>query len=292
MKQVLLWTNCQGGTISYMLSKYHSDKFELKHYLNYEYIRENKTLPEEFKNADIFIYQNYNSDKHGKDYDLDHIINNVLKPECKKICIPFLYFEAMFSYDMRQSKNNFKTISSNAPFGKFFFGINFIDDKLTDIDTKNYTEEDKEALIESIYQDFISEKAISEEKIKHYYDRSFEYLKNKILSSDVPDIFEYIETNFKNIRLWHNRNHPTGILLIELVKEVFKILDLDYTDNEEDINVLNKSINDWVMPIPLCVKKYYGMEFSDECSSWTDSSIIDTKSFIKSYVKAMFFDFL
>ena len=289
MKNVLVWTNCQGGVIMGMLKKYHSDKYTINYFVNYEYIRENKTLPAEFKDADIFIYQKYYPDKHGKDYDLDYIINNTLKSDCKTICIPFLYFEGMFSYDMAPPINNFKTETSSLPFGKFFYGIDFVDNKLIDIDIKNYNDTEKENLIESIYQDFISDQAISEEKIKYYYDRSFEYLEHKILNSDIPCLFEYIKENFTKTRLWHNRMHPSWILMNELVKGVFKLMQLELIENEEDLIILD-SLKDWVMPIPPCVKKYYNMKFDDSCSVQWDKHIVDTRSFISQYINVIHFD--
>ena len=292
MKNVLLWTNCQGGAIIGMLNKYHSDKYTTKHFLNYEYIREHKTLPEEFKDADIFIYQNYNSDKHVKDYDLDHIINNVLKPECKTICIPFLYFEAMFPYNTRQqSSNNFRTVSPESPFGRCFFGIGLIDDIMSGLDIKNFSDNDKETLIESICQDLVSENKVTEDEMKKYHDRSFEYLENKIMSGDLPFLLDYIKTNFTKTRLWHNPNHPSGELMKELVRGVFGILELDFNYDNDDLSAFN-GLKDWEMPILPCVKKYYNLTFDDSCLSIYDPSIVDKKTFIRQYVKWMYFDFI
>ena len=43
MKQtIVVWANCQGSSITQMLNKYHKDKFDIKHFLNYEYIRNSK----------------------------------------------------------------------------------------------------------------------------------------------------------------------------------------------------------------------------------------------------------
>lgn len=281
----------KGANIIHMLNKYHSDKFKIKCFINYEYIRENKTLPEEFKDADIFIYQNYNSDKHVKDYDLDNIIKNVLKPDCKTICIPFLFGEALFSYDMRHSPNNFKTISDEKPFGYFAYGFDIIDDKMIGLDIKNYTDSDKEKLIEDIYEYCMSENAITDEQMKYYYDRSFSYLESKIMSGDLPFLLDYIKENFTKNRLWYNRNHPTGELMKELVRGVFELMGLIFQCDDADFIVLD-NLKDWEMPILPCVKKYYNMTFDDTCSSIWNPSILDKKSFIREYIKLMYFDFI
>lgn len=291
MKKVLLWTNCQGGAISYMLNKYYSDKYEIKSFLNYEYIRENKTLPEDFIDADVFIYQNYNSDKHVKDYDLDNIIKNVLKPYCKTICIPFLFCDSLFSYEMRHSPNNYKTISDEKPFGYFAYGCSLIDDKMIGIDIKNYTDSDKEKLIEDIYEYCMSENAITDEQLKCYYDRSFSYLESKIMSGDLPFLLDYIKENFTKIRLWYNRNHPTGELMKALVGGVFELMGLNFNCDDADFIVLD-GLKDWEMPIFPCVKKYHNMTFDETSSSIWIPSILDKKSFVREYIKLMYFDFI
>ena len=272
-KEVIIWANCQGGSVNYMLNKYYSHLFNIKSYMNYEYIRNTEKLPYDFKSTDIFIYQNY-SDKPGSEYDLSYILNDVLKKECIKICIPFLQFDAIFCYDSHSPLNNYKTISKKYPFGKFFFGINIVN-KYIELNTLSSNE---------IIDKCLDYNAINEEQIKYYYNRSFEYLEKKILSSDVPELFDYIKNNFTKIRLFHNRNHPTGIMLNELIKYIFKLLQLEYEDNEENIKILD-TLNDWVMPILPSVKLYYNCTFEDICSSWYHPNIIDNKTFIEQYIK-------
>lgn len=284
MLNIVFWTNCQGGSIIYALNKYYSNLFMINSFLNYDYIKNKLPLPQMFKEADIFIYQNY-ADKPDTIYDLQYIFNE-LKLDCKKICIPFLQFDAIFCYD-NTSPHNYKTISTNFPHGKFFYGIDLIDKQMQNINYSNLSQNDTNELINNIYNNLISDNIISEETIIYYYNRSFDYLKNKILSSDIPELYNYIKDNFTKIRLFHNRNHPTGILLNELIKYVFKILNLEYFDS---INELDKSLNDWVMPILPCVKKYYNIDFDDKCSSWYNNNIIDTKTFIKYYIEDLYFN--
>jgi hypothetical protein len=119
MKQnVIIWANCQGAPLHYMLHKYYSDKFNIYRFLNFEYIKNANLMPEEFKICDIFIYQNY-SDKPGSIYDLSYILNDVLKKECIKISFPYLTFNAIFCYNCSNLENA-KTISDKYPHGSFF----------------------------------------------------------------------------------------------------------------------------------------------------------------------------
>jgi hypothetical protein len=273
MKNIILWTNCQGNSIHYMLQKYYSYLFKIAIFPNYIYMKNNTQLPEEFYKTDVFIYQNYN-DKSDSEYNLSYILN-ALPVDCIKICIPFLQFDAYFCYN-HINKNNAKSICSEFPHGKFFYGFGTVND----LYEKGINE------IE-ISTKIMLDDAIQIDKIIMYNETTFEYLKTKILSSSVPSLFDFIQTNFIKTRLFHNRWHPTGILLNEMCKMVFAILQLDYIENEQDISVLNNMLNDWVMPILPCVKKYYNCKFDDCCSSRYNSNIVDTSSFIKYYLEEL-----
>jgi len=284
-KNILVWANCQGSAIFYMINKYYSDLFVVKHLTNYEFIRNNLPVPDEIANCDIFLYQRY-SDKGDSVYDIDNILKNYLKEDCIKICFPTLHScLGLFCYKINEP-NNAKTIKDGYPFGNFFLGISVITDLLQNYDYKNATEEYKKLIIDEIYCKSQELDFISNEKIQYYHNRTFEFLENKGLSSDVPNLFYFIKENFTKVRLWHNPNHPTGILLHELIKEVFTKLNLIYKEEDslQNISELDKFLSDWVMPIFPSVKKYYGLTFEDTCSSWYHPDITDSKSYIAKYL--------
>lgn len=295
MKQtIVVWANCQGGSIIHMLNKYYSYKFDIKYFVNYEYIRDSKSIPDDFKNTDIFIYQNYSIQKDDT-YDLSNILTNILKPSCIKICIPFLRGDFLFccnNTDIHDKKNE-QTKSKTVPFGKFFFGINYIDDELIEINYNIDDENEKKQIIENIYSKIMNPDLINNETICRYYNNNMEYLEKKIVNSDVPELLEFIKHNFKKIRLFHNPNHPTGILLHFMIKKVFNLLNLKYpdtdTDTNENIMFLENSLNDWTMPILPSVRKHYNFTFEDKCNSWYDKDICDTLSFITKYINDLYF---
>ena len=111
------------------------------------------------------------------------------------------------------------------------------------------------------------------------------------MTSDLPFLLDYIKENFTKTRLWHNRNHPTGELMKILVHGVFEELGLTFQCDDADFIVLDV-LKDWEMPILPCVKKYYNMTFDDTCSSKFNPSVLDTKSFIREYIKLLYFDFI
>jgi hypothetical protein len=202
-----------------MLNKYYPNLFEVKYLSNYEYIQNNESLPICTQSADFFLYQNYANDK-SEEYNLDNIINK-LQNTCIKICFPTLHScHALFGYSSNEPKNAI-TASNNFPYGKFYYGISAITDILNERDYVNFSDVDKIAFIHEIYEKTQQFDFIKKETMDYHYNRTFDFLKGKILSSDIPELFEFIESHFNKHRLWHNPNHPTGILLNELVKGVF-----------------------------------------------------------------------
>jgi hypothetical protein len=279
-KTIVILANCQGSPLKYMLDKYYSTIYNVKMYSNYEYIKNNLDLPLDIKDADIFLYQNYSN--NDEKYDLKNILENKLKKECIKICFPSLHScNLIFCYDTF-SPNNYKTITKEKPFGNFFFGISSI---LEEIKNYDYNSCNKNEIIERSNNDNF----ISEETILYYNKRTFEFLENKCLSSHVPEIYNFIKINFTKYRLWHNPNHPTGILLNELIKLIFLKLGLEYFENEGNMNILNNCLSDWVMPIFPCVTKYYKFEFDTyKCSSWYNKNIVDSTTYMNEYIEHLY----
>ena len=283
-KNLIIWANCQGGSIDFMLSKYHSDKFNIFYYSNFEYINNNIIIPNTFLIADYFLYQNY-SNKDNVIYDLDHIKKN-LNINCKLLSFPTLHsINLLFCYDTNDPLNK-KTISHLYPHGKFFYGMN----NLKIMIEKYKMIENKNTIIEKIIEEILSDNYIDKEQIDYYYDRSFTFLETKALSSDIQNIYYYIRENFKKIRLWHNPNHPTGILLNQLIIEIFNKLELYYDNSDENIKLLDNMLNDWVIPILPCVKKYYNLNFDDNCSSKYHLDITNTRTYIYKYINDLYFN--
>jgi len=280
-KKLIILANCQGNPLRHMLQKYYSNLFNIINYTNYEYINKNLDLPLDIKDADYFLYQNYSN--NDEKYDLKNILENVLKKECIKICFPSLHScNLIFCYNIF-SPNNHKTITKEKPFGEFFFGISSIIDEIKKYD---YNVDDKNEFINKIIEISNSDSFISEETILYHKKRTFDFLENKCLSSDVPEIYDFIKNNFTKIRLWHNPNHPTGILMNELIKLIFLKLDLEYFENEENIIFLNNCLSDWVMPIFPCVSKYYNFKFNaDICSSWYNKKIVNSTTYLNEYIE-------
>ena len=279
-KLIVILANCQGGPLTYMLRKHYSHLYDITNFANYEYIQNNLDLPSDIKLADIFLYQNYS--QNDPKYDLKNILENVLKKECVCVCFPTLHScNLIFGYDVF-SPNNYKTVTNIKPHGEFFFGISSVIDEFNKYDCNTFNKNEIKA--RTACNDFISE-----ETILYHNTRTFEFLEKKCLASDVPEIYNFIKHNFTKFRLWHNPNHPTGILLNELIRLIFLKLGLEYFANEENIKHLDNSLNDWVMPIFPCVKQYYNFEFdTNKCSSWYNKNIVDRETYLNEYLEHLF----
>jgi len=126
---------------------------------------------------------------------------------------------------------------------------------------------------------------ISDEKIKEVFERNLEFMRNKILMSSVPMLYDFILDNYKTQRLFHNRNHPTGVLLKKLCDETLKCLNIEHEFTDDDELFLEHCIKDWVSPIFSYVKEYHNLEFdTDVCYSKYHDNVKDIRSYISMYI--------
>lgn len=284
VKSVIIWANCQGGIIGQMLQKYYGDIFTVNYYANYEYMQNKMDLPNCFNTCDIFLYQNYSNNE--EQYCIQNILDNVLSPTSIKIAFPTLHRNNLqFCYNI-DSPENMQTISALFPHGFFFFGIQPIRDIVIKLKNEGMNVED--VIMKTL--DAINKPGfITDEQIEYHENTSLDFLKTKALSSDIPEIYEFIIDNYKRIRLWHNPNHPNGILLNELCKDIFNKLELNYPNEKENIVILDKALKDWKMPIFRSICTKYNIENIDnECSSIWHDDIFDEISYIHKYVKFLY----
>ena len=83
---------------------------------------------------------------------------------------------------------------------------------------------------------------ISIKELKKRYDEMINKYNNKNIF--FINILDYIENNYKEILLFYSMNHPSKYLMIEVMKHIFEILDIDenYIDTEGDYIAIAKCI--------------------------------------------------
>ena len=279
-KKIVIWANCQGSAINIMLNKYYSNEFDVHSFANYEYIKNKIKFPDFLYKCDIFIYQNYSD--NNDEYNIKNIIDNVVPSIAIKICFPTLHRNYLqFPFDTN-SPENIKTIDKKYPHGEFFYGISNIIQIVSELKCQNITND----IIKEIVISKINEKNFIERDIIIKYEQeTINFLQSKALSSDIHSIYDFIINNYKKIRLFHNPNHPNGILLNELCKEIFQKLNLYYPNEPENIKYLDNCLKDWKMPIFNSVIEYYKLENIDNnCSSWFHTDIYDIETYITKYI--------
>jgi len=118
-KIVVVWANCQGGSLSSALRDMHSEKLDVHWFMNYEFIKNGLELPAFMKSADLFLYQNYRPQEVVM-YDLDWISRNILPANCQKVSFPTLHsITLQFCHDYHEP-NNTRTQGPDLPHGAFF----------------------------------------------------------------------------------------------------------------------------------------------------------------------------
>jgi hypothetical protein len=214
---------------------------------------------------------------------LENILNNILPQSCLKISFPTLHQNHLhfcFNTDSPENKN---TITVDRPFGDFFHGIEDIRLLVKQLKEKYNNEQILQTTLETID----NPNFISNEQIIEHQNRSLEFLKVKALNSDIPNIYYFVLNNYKVKRLWHDPNHPNGILLNELCKQLFIKMELNYPqfDEIENIHILDELLNHWKMPILKQISNYYNMtDVDNKCSSKYHVDIFDEKTYISKYV--------
>jgi len=277
-KIIIIWANCQGGVINLMLNRYYSSEYIIYNYANYEYIKNNIELPQYFYECDIFLYQNY-SDRDD-DYSLNNIINNIIKKTAIKISFPTLHRNYLqFPYDVNSPEN---IVTKEKPHGDFFFGIKPIRELVNQLKLNKIEETE---IIKTVLYKIYDNNFIPVEKIIEFENITLEFLKMKILNSDIPNIYNFIIDNYKKERLYHNPNHPNGKLLNELCKEIFIKMNLNYPNEKENIILLENLLADWKMPIFNSVINYYNMtNIDNNCLSLWHTDITNFETYVIKYI--------
>lgn len=280
-KIIVIYANCMGNCIRGLLQARHANEFLIYYFTNFEIINSKMSIPQELKDADIFLYQNYS--ERSDEYDMEKIIKTYLKPTCQKICFPTLHScNLLFGYNT--FIGNVAAPEPGFPHGPFHFGIKDVFENLNH-EKSNYN--DTNELIAKVIANTEAENFIPKDQIEYYKNRTFQFLENKILNSDFPELLDYIKSNYTKIRLWSNPNHPTNYLTNELCKNIFFKLNLPY-DETANLLFFTNTMNDWVMPIFSCVQTHLKLQFDcNHCSSWFHKDINNKQTYLQVYLKCL-----
>ncbi len=273
---VLLYGTCQCAIIKTILDKYYGNSIYTFEYISSHLnIKSNMPLDMyKFKKADIFIYQpvhNYNN------YNTDYIIKNYLSPDCKLISAPYLIF---FGYnpDNSRTDRNHKTISSKIPAGLVPYSFSKLSQLIESYNNNTITA--------SIVQDIINRTKASDflspDFIEAHTKHNLDELKKREVSCTIK-LADFIVSNYKKHKLFHTVDHPTNMVLNEVMKQLCPLLNLNYIDILRDREYLQNPFVSLVYP---CVEPYLNLKLN--YSIIMDSTEYDYDTYIKKYIEILY----
>ena len=227
---ITFYSTCQGEAICETLKKSLGDEHIYNVIRNYQFILEQCALPINIlEKTDIFIYQEIGP-SNGVYSTCNNIENNIvsyLPKICKKIIIPYVHASWLWGVICALERDT-TTDSDN------------IEDRMETNNVYSNTQ--------IIYE---LKKTHSLHEILYMYDnfkidfnfkdrmqKEMDILKNKEVTTDIK-VCDFIQQNYTSINLFTTNNHPTGTLIIHMVKQILTILDINinYTFNY-DVDIL------------------------------------------------------
>ena len=196
-------------------------------------------VEEAFKNTDLLIYQiiadTYKIPKLSTLSLMQH-----RKADTMNISFPSLYFNAYFPHlDMYNGKKSIlRLVHDYIIMYSYVLGLS------------------EQEIIDLIQSEDLYPKDI----IISLLDQSFKSLRKKESNRDVK-ISNFIEQNFKDIKLFNQFNHPKGIVFDHIANIIFNILDLDTI--EESIHS-RTSLDGIMTPIYRSTYKNLDLTFKED----------------------------
>jgi uncharacterized protein (UPF0332 family) len=246
---VVIYANCQGMGVSYFLKKsnYILNNYHINHIRIDDLVfKKNNMNYHLISKADIFIYQHLD-DKHGN-ISTNNILK-ILKPECKTISFPYIYNNSFYPV-----KGPLVIKDSHR---KKLCSVIFDNSEIiTDLIDKKY---DLNKIL----------KLYLENKINFNYQKRWDYTNNilqeKEKNCDVK-IVDFIKQNFSKQRLFLLENHPTSIIFINVVNQIFEII------NVPKLKLSNYNINDanlpgGMIPFDKSSNKFFNYKFEFDIES-------------------------
>jgi Polysaccharide biosynthesis enzyme WcbI len=241
-KKIVICMNCHGIYIKNLLESV--DEIKNKYLIervNYVYYIDNKNETDFtendkniLKNLDILIVQYIKNDRGHINHS--EVIKKYTNEKTKFVIIPHYTFYGYFStYDMISEIDNDIKNSNNIPMCIENFDVKKI----------NY---------------YINKKiknVLTKDGILHMFNSSLDKVKQLDNFSDVK-LFEFIKNNYKSIKLFENPSHPRNIVFVEIVEQILKKIDINYSNLKKN-NISYHS--NQIYPIFNEIKETLNLEF-------------------------------
>lgn len=222
---------------------------------------------------DLFIYQYIREDnRFGAEFASDQMIQS-LSPECKKVCIPNIYFAGYFP---GYKRGNIVFFDKERK-----YSIEQTDGIMDDVIESGKNESDIISMLKA--DNLIGKKELE----KHVRNSLLELQKREVVC-DVK-ISDYIEANYQTEYLFYTPNHPTEIVIKELTQRILMFL------GYESFHILPgalKEVNHIELFIYPAVKKHLNLIFSKgkfRMLKYYDLNYLDLMNYYNQY-KSIFYE--
>jgi tetratricopeptide (TPR) repeat protein len=249
MLRIVVFGNCQAKSIRQFLElSLPASEFEIVNYKNNPRTSEMKSeaeILEGIRQADLLIYQPL--DAHHGNLSEANIRNNVVSSHTKLISFPYIFNSGIYS--LVHSPN-----SPGKSYGKIY-GEDIIIDLLQKYDVNTILE---------LYQD-----GQINFDLKNRFDKCLTELAKRESTTDIK-LAGFIDTNYRQHKLFLTSNHPTTIVFIEICRQIKELTNLPIDLNLFDLN--NDNIANLVItktPISPYDIKTHGYQFNYE-ENWLD----------------------
>ena len=177
------------------------------------------------KSLNLFIYQNVSDDNIYSPKLASSYLLNELRGECKKICIPNIYFAGYFP-------NKKKGINPCVDKAKYGNGLIPYQDILED-------ELLKGSSLRKVYRKVTDIDSMNSADIQRNFQNSLEKLKKREEQCNIK-VSDYIEENYQKEKLFYAVNHPSNSMLKYAIEQILEqLFDKKITINMDEVEPLN-----------------------------------------------------
>lgn len=249
-KYCLIYANCQNELIAKYLSRsrHFQQEYQIKRCPVVPLIQQKTTIPETLlKQAKLFIYQPV-KESHGI-RSTQHILSK-LPSDCQCISFPPLYFKGYFPQYCKNPNNH--VIKPNYPYGLIPHG-----------DTNIISMLESGKSVAEIIEILSDPDFYSREFLLDNLNETLAELERRESQLSIK-VSNFIRTHYRNNYLFHTQNHPTDILGIHVVNQIFKLVNIpDSIDEFSANNPQTETLNNFEIPIYPSVIKHLGLTFAD-----------------------------
>jgi hypothetical protein len=217
--------------------------------------------------CDVFVYQPLS---RFPGYNTGEILTQ-LPPHTTLISFPYIYFNSYFPDTCDNSAFNNRTITSARPFGLFPYGHSQLN---------TFILSHLEDLVLADLLAFIRSPFLSKDFIRAKHEECLTRLREKESSCTIK-VVDFIECNFRLVRLFSTNNHPTVPVYQHVLDQISSILGFRRTD----YGTPNERTNYWDI-IFNCVSDFWELQFQTPC--WLSGKQVTDEEYLEAYAHALF----